>query len=50
MTDYTSVKIPKRLVERFNLTDESKLYRNFSEFVMESVRTRLNQMTVEVET
>ena len=43
--DYTSVKIPKTLTKIFDNTIEANTYRSFSEFVMESVRIRLVQLT-----
>ena len=45
MTDYTSVKIPKKLTEKFENKQEYLLYRSFSEFVMETIRHRLMDMT-----
>jgi len=38
---YSSVKIPKALTDRFYEKEESKYYRSFTEFVLESTRNLL---------
>ena len=42
--DYTSTKVPKVLSEKFDSKEDRGLYRSFSEFVMESIRMRLDIM------
>ena len=41
VTKFVSIKMPKALKDRFNEKSESKFYRTFTEFVLESTRNLL---------
>jgi metal-responsive CopG/Arc/MetJ family transcriptional regulator len=45
-TEYTSVKIPKVLADRINQVAGQMGYRSVSEFVLDSTRRRLEQLSL----
>ena len=49
MGEYVSVKIPWQLRERFERIKDKHGYRTFAEFVIESIRLRLEQLEGEKE-
>lgn len=42
---YVSVKVPKAISDRFYEKEESKYYRSFTEFVLESIRNLLKEFS-----